>query len=83
MLLTEPSTGVEPARSCLPCTCPSTGASTALIDWWTRGESNPSPHVCQTSALPAELRALVMRTTGGVTGTRTPVTAVRAQYSPD
>ena len=53
----EPPTGVAPALSCLPCTCPSPGTSTASIRWWTRGESNPLPHVCQTSALPAELRA--------------------------
>ena len=53
----EPPTGVAPALSCLPCTCPSPGTSTASIEWWTRGESNPSPIVCQTIALPAELRA--------------------------
>jgi hypothetical protein len=50
---------------------------------WTRGESNPSPLVCQTSALPAELRAHLepARSSrpagGGTTGTRTPIPTVR------
>ena len=56
MRCVEPSTGVEPARSRVPCACPSEGASTAC--WWSRGGSNPLPLRCHRSALPSELRPL-------------------------
>ena len=43
---------------------------------WNRWDLNPLPPVCQTSALPVELRPH-----GGPAGTRTPISAVRGRHS--
>jgi hypothetical protein len=48
--------------------------------WWNRRESNPRPSVCQTNALPTELRPHAScLNDGGATRTRTGILGLRRQ----